>query len=167
MAVSQDDKYLYVGVSTGILAYSINASTGGLTPVTGSPFGGSSGAAFALVAPSTGFLYETTTTTSAMPSTGILGYNIDKNTGALKVMSVLLGKTKTTGSGTTTDEILKGDISSMSKALQTQTGTDGYISPEDYAYAKKQWVGSGYPSKKFDETFSIYRNPKNDTYNLD
>ena len=84
LAVSQDDKYLYAASSGGVAAFSIDSTTGALTPVPGSPFGGSSGAAFAVVAPSTGFLYETVTTTnSTSPSTGIVGYSIDPKTGAL------------------------------------------------------------------------------------
>ena len=79
LAVSQDDKYLYVATGSGIFAFSINTSTGALTTVPGSPFGGSAGQAFAIVAPSSGFLYETT----VGHPTPVSGYSIDPKTGAL------------------------------------------------------------------------------------
>lgn len=87
MAVSQNDKYLYVASASGILGFSIDASTGALTPIGGSPFGGSSGSAFAIVAPATGFLYEILTSTTSPPKNGIAGYSIDANTGALTALA--------------------------------------------------------------------------------
>ena len=87
MAVSQTDKYLYIASSSGILAYSIDSSTGALTMVAGSPFGGSAGSAFAIVAPSSGFLYETVASTTSPPQAGIYGYSIDDNTGALTALT--------------------------------------------------------------------------------
>jgi 6-phosphogluconolactonase (cycloisomerase 2 family) len=86
IAVSQNDDYLYLASSAGIEAYSINATTGALTSVSGSPFGASAGAGFALVAPSSGFLYETIQTNTPT-SPGIYGYSIDPNTGALASIS--------------------------------------------------------------------------------
>ncbi len=83
IAVSQDDKFLFVGTASGIFAYSIDATTGTLTMVQGSPFGAGAGEAFAIVAPSTGFLYEAIGS-SAAP---IRGYKIDSNTGALTEIS--------------------------------------------------------------------------------
>ncbi|MBV9181118.1 MAG: hypothetical protein JO356_07395, partial [Acidobacteria bacterium] len=83
LAVSQDNKHLYVAGSTGIMGFSIDNTTGALTPVAGSPFGASSGAALSLTAPSTGFLYETVPASSLPATTGIFGYSIDKSTGAL------------------------------------------------------------------------------------
>lgn len=79
LAVSQDNKYLYVATGSGIFAFSISASTGALTVAPGSPFGGSAGQAFAIVAPSSGFLYETINGHAAP----IFGYSIDQNSGAL------------------------------------------------------------------------------------
>ncbi len=85
IAISQDDRYLYLATGSGIFAYSINASTGALTTVSGSPFGASAGAGLALVAPSSGFLYETIGGVSTPP--GIYGYSIDSSTGALTPIS--------------------------------------------------------------------------------
>jgi 6-phosphogluconolactonase (cycloisomerase 2 family) len=87
LAVSQDDKYLYAGTSTGIFAYSLDASTGALTAVAGSPFAGSAGSVAAVVAPATGFLYETTVGTSGGAPAGIYGYSIDPNSGGLTALS--------------------------------------------------------------------------------
>lgn len=79
IAISQDDKYLYLATSVGIDAFSIDSTTGSLTKVSGSPFGASAGIAFAISTPASGFLYETTTG----QSTPISGYSIDSSTGAL------------------------------------------------------------------------------------
>lgn len=82
MAVSQNDNFLYVATSTGIMAYTIDQATGALAMVSGSPFGGAAGPAFAIVAPSSGFLYETIQQAGAT-SSPISGYSIDQTTGAL------------------------------------------------------------------------------------
>ena len=84
--VSQDDKYLYVATASGIVAYSIDANTGALTSVNGSPFGASAGAGFSLTAPSSGFLYETISG-GATPAPAIYGYSIDSSTGSLTALS--------------------------------------------------------------------------------
>lgn len=86
IAVSQDDRFLYVGASTGIFAYAINSSTGALTEVSGSPFGGSAGMAGAIVAPASGYLYELPMASSPN-GTGIYGYSINSSTGALTALS--------------------------------------------------------------------------------
>ena len=85
VAISQDDKYLYVGTGSGIDAYSIDASTGVLTTVSGSPFAVTAGAGLALVAPSSGYLYETIGDVPNAP--GIYGYSIDSSSGALTSIS--------------------------------------------------------------------------------
>jgi 6-phosphogluconolactonase (cycloisomerase 2 family) len=87
LAVSQNDKYLYVATSGGIIGYTIDGASGALSLNAGSPFGASSGAAFAIVAPASGFLYETVTTTQPQTNPGIIGYSIDPNTGALTALS--------------------------------------------------------------------------------
>lgn len=83
MAVSQDDRFLFVGSASGIFVYSIDATTGALTVVQGSPFAGSTGQVFAIVAPSSGFLYEV----SGGGNAPIYGYKIDVSTGALSAVS--------------------------------------------------------------------------------
>lgn len=83
MAVSQDDKFLFVATTSGIFVFSIDAATGTLTVVPGSPFGGSAGQAFAIVAPASGYLYEAT----QGGNTPIYGYKIDPSTGALTTIA--------------------------------------------------------------------------------
>jgi 6-phosphogluconolactonase len=83
IAVSQDDRFLFVGTASGIFSYSIDASTGALTMVAGSPFAAGAGQAFAIAAPSTGFLYETDSNSSS----SLHGYKIDSATGALTEIS--------------------------------------------------------------------------------
>lgn len=68
---------------------------------------------------------------------------------------------KTTASNET--EQKKADIASMSNAIQTRLGTDGFISPQDWQHAKQKWVSGGYSVADFDAIFDIYKNPK-DTY---
>jgi hypothetical protein len=83
MAVSQDDKFLFLGTGSGIFAYSIDATTGALTMVQGSPFAASAGQAFAIAAPSSGYLYEA----AGGGNTPIHGYKIDSTSGALTEIS--------------------------------------------------------------------------------
>ena len=66
----------------------------------------------------------------------------------------------------TSSESKKADITDMSKVLQTRSGSDGFISPDDYMTAKRAWVKEGNSAKDFDETFSVYRNPSNSGYNI-
>jgi 6-phosphogluconolactonase (cycloisomerase 2 family) len=84
IAISQDDRFLYAGTSAGIFGYSIDATSGALTAISGSPFGASAGMAAALLAPSIGFLYETLTSGT---SSAIYGYSIDSGTGALTALA--------------------------------------------------------------------------------
>lgn len=86
LAVSQNDKFLYVATGAGIAAYTIDPSTGALTAIAGSPFA-SNVVGFALVAPASGYLYETAQSSSAVTTTGIYGYSIDPNSGALTQIS--------------------------------------------------------------------------------
>ncbi len=84
IAVSQNDKFLYVGTGTGIIGYAMTPNSGALTMIAGSPFNSSGGVARALVAPATGFLYETTIDlTGKTNPRPIDGFSIDPNTGAL------------------------------------------------------------------------------------
>lgn len=86
LAVSQNNKFLYVAVDSGIMAYSIDPNSGALTSVARSPFGTIGGPALAVVAPASGYLYESTgsTPTGAGP---LYGFSIDQNTGALTAVA--------------------------------------------------------------------------------
>ena len=84
VAVSQNDKFLYVATKAGIMAYTIDPHSGALTLIAGSPFGGAAGPALAVVAPATGYLYETiSNTTGSVTQTPLSGYSIDPDTGVL------------------------------------------------------------------------------------
>jgi 6-phosphogluconolactonase (cycloisomerase 2 family) len=71
---------LYISTSAGIEAFSIDQSTGQLTPVAGSPFGtGIQSPWTEVITPNNSFLYVLST-----KSTGsIYGFSVDQNSGAL------------------------------------------------------------------------------------
>jgi hypothetical protein len=50
-------------------------------------------------------------------------------------------------------------VSSLGGALRNAAGKDGYVSPQSYAAAKRDWIGQGYSSNAFDSTFAAFRNP--------
>jgi 6-phosphogluconolactonase (cycloisomerase 2 family) len=80
MVVDQTDKYLYVSTSGGIEGFSINQSTGQLTPVPGSPFGtGIQSPWTEVITPNNSFLYLL----SSKSSSSIYGFTVDGNSGAL------------------------------------------------------------------------------------
>src|SRR4029077_5881163 len=88
IAVHPSGKFLFVNASSKIFAFTINAQ-GALSPVPGSPFPGKStgptGAGFRLDANGQ-FLYEEMIDLNFPPSpaaSGIMGFHIDQNTGAL------------------------------------------------------------------------------------
>jgi len=82
LAVDQTNKFLYVSASTGLIGFAIDAATGALTMVSGSPFGSTVKSAYSIVVVPTNHLYEATySTTNA--SNGIFGYSIDPTTGTL------------------------------------------------------------------------------------
>ncbi len=55
----------------------------------------------------------------------------------------------------------------MGSNLQAITGTDGYISPEDWNEALRQWLEKGYTAKSFYENYGDFINPADpQDYNL-
>lgn len=93
--------------------------------------------------------------------------------GSLKVSTQYIGTSrasKSGGSGTPkVPKITKEEmIQAQSKDLQAAAGKDGYVSPEDYAKNKKEWVtATGLTGKDFDSAFSeIYTNPDNPNYRI-
>lgn len=50
-------------------------------------------------------------------------------------------------------------VSALSGSLKAAAGDDGYVSPQTYAAAKRDWIDQGYSSNAFDSTFAAYRNP--------
>lgn len=70
------------------------------------------------------------------------------------------------GAQPTAADIKKADAQAISGSLSHATGGDGYVSPASYAAAKADWVGQGYSSQDFDNSFSNFRNPKNPYYKV-
>jgi len=57
---------------------------------------------------------------------------------------------------------------SMYAQLDKVIGSDGFVSPDDYAKAKAAWVReTGFLAEKFDEAMSIYRDPNNNNYKIE
>ncbi|HKW18023.1 MAG TPA: beta-propeller fold lactonase family protein [Terriglobales bacterium] len=81
MAVDQTNHFLYASTSKGIFGYAIDQSSGQLTPIAGSPFGGTevTDAWTIVITPTNSYLYELQT----QNSTKIFGYSIDQTSGAL------------------------------------------------------------------------------------
>ena len=79
-AVDPTGKFLYVAnFSGGVSAYTINSSTGVLTPISGSPFSGALVGFAVAIDPTGKFAYVA----NANPSDSISAYAIDSGTGAL------------------------------------------------------------------------------------
>ncbi len=84
MAVDQTNQFLYVSTSGGISGYTINSSTGMLTPIAGSPFGSGVANPWSItVKPNNKFLYEV----DAKQALVIYGYSIDQSSGVLTAIS--------------------------------------------------------------------------------
>jgi len=84
MAVDQMDKFLFVSTTSGILAYNIDSSRGGLTPIAGSPFGaGVTNSWTIVITPNNSYLYQLQFQNSA----NIYGYSINQTSGALTPLS--------------------------------------------------------------------------------
>ena len=80
MAVDQTNKYLYVSTSGGIEAFSINQTTGQLTPIAGSPFGTSIPSPWTeVITPNNSFLYLLSSKNTAR----VYAFSIDQTSGAL------------------------------------------------------------------------------------
>jgi len=46
------------------------------------------------------------------------------------------------------------------------SGSDGYVSPDDYNSLKKDFIDAGYSGEDFDRQMALYRNPGNNFYNI-
>jgi hypothetical protein len=79
--------------------------------------------------------------------------NLMKYGGGLKNVT----KDSESGVGSTTKSL-------VTQAFDSMVGSDGFVSPEDWLYAKKEWVRKGGTSASFDTAFGVYKNPE-DTYN--
>jgi 6-phosphogluconolactonase (cycloisomerase 2 family) len=85
MAVDQTNQFLYVSTSSGIFGYAINQTSGQLTPIAGSPFGGSevTDSWTIVITPTNSYLYELQTQNAA----NIFAYSINQTTGVLTPLS--------------------------------------------------------------------------------
>lgn len=61
----------------------------------------------------------------------------------------------------TTNDIAAAVTQNLAKA----SGSDGYVSPEDYAQAYIDWINNGQSASSFKSTFSRFENPNNGYYN--
>lgn len=83
MAVDQTNKFLYVSTAGGVEAFSINGTTGQLTPAPGSPFATDvKGPWTIVVTPNNSFLYLLQAQVSPSAA-NIYGFSIDQTSGAL------------------------------------------------------------------------------------
>lgn len=55
-------------------------------------------------------------------------------------------------------------MASINQGLSTVRGKDGYVAPQDYAQAFKDWTQAGYSAGAFDTNFGYLKNPKNGYY---
>jgi 6-phosphogluconolactonase (cycloisomerase 2 family) len=85
MAVDQTNHFLYVSTSSGIFGYTIDQTTGQLTAIAGSPFGGSqvTDSWTIVITPTNSFLYQLQSQNSGK----LYGYSIDQTSGALSALS--------------------------------------------------------------------------------
>lgn len=54
----------------------------------------------------------------------------------------------------------------IEKNLLSEIGKDGFVSPDDYAAAKKDWIQAGGAPSLFDKKFQDRRNPENPYYKI-
>lgn len=56
--------------------------------------------------------------------------------------------------------------SSTASTLAKETGGDGYVSPQSYAAAGKEFMAQGYSAAQFDALLGQFKNPNNKNYTL-
>lgn len=61
----------------------------------------------------------------------------------------------------------QGKLQTLAQQLKSQSGADGFVSPESYTSIKKTAAGLGILPSDFDSQFSGYRNPSNLNYRLE
>lgn len=84
-------------------------------------------------------------------------YMYDSTTGEWKNMGY--NKVKTTTQTEDQKAALKNAQTIGAQWLDSVSGGDGYVSPNDYKKAKRDWILTGYPSQEFDKQFISYINP--------
>lgn len=61
---------------------------------------------------------------------------------------------------------MHADTQKLSQALAAHAGTDGYVSPNDYKAALREWNNAGYDATDFNNFFAGFRNPGNPYYGV-
>lgn len=52
----------------------------------------------------------------------------------------------------------------LAAELARTAGKDGYVSPQNYAAGKREWIQAGFTSKSYDQYFGGFKNPRNPNY---
>lgn len=81
--------------------------------------------------------------------------------GSLTTKSMYVGAVDKGGSTSVSEaEQKKADAGKVATQLTSRTGSDGYVSPDDYKTARRAWVTAGYDATDFDIRFGkTYVNP--------
>lgn len=76
-----------------------------------------------------------------------------------------LAEERRKGKDPTPAEVTKENVKNVVDTLNSVSGADGFISPNDWKKAKQLWVREGYgTAAEFDKTFDGYMNPNNPEY---
>ena len=106
-------------------------------------------------------LSTTTRETGGVKYADVILQNSD---GSFTTQQIRLGAASSGSGGgaskPTESELMRSARSEMASALNTKTGSDGYVAPSDYRVARNAWVSKGFSSKDFNESFAReYVNP--------
>lgn len=61
-------------------------------------------------------------------------------------------------------QIMQSAASALANELRGVAGADGYVSPQDYAAGRQEWMAAGFSAKSYDSQFSGFKNPQNKNY---
>lgn len=83
----------------------------------------------------------------------------------LQLQQQQLAAQRSSSSGSTSAEATtRAAASALARELQGVAGPDGYVSPQDYAAGRREWVAAGFSSKTYDDYFAGFKNPQNTKY---
>jgi len=74
-----------------------------------------------------------------------------------------IAKRSSSGSSDSTNNI-KEIVKSYNEKLADVTGSDGFVSPQDYTRLRNEWIKNGNNPTDFDNEFKGFRNPNNENY---
>ena len=79
--------------------------------------------------------------------------------GPITTLPVSLGAIDGSGVDLTESELKRQAQSEMAQQLKSVSGSDGFVSPENYKKARNAWVGKGFNTQDFDSAFApVYVN---------